>query len=547
MMVGTVVTFYSYKGGVGRTFALASTAATLCRWGYRTLCIDWDLDAPGLSSYFRRWQSGPARRGLVDLIHDFASGRRPDPRQYTVPVKVPGGLAPLDLVPAGSGDDEYVRRLQKLDWPALYERYGFGEFLEGCRERWADKYDFVLVDSRTGITDIGGICTAQLPEILIMMLTANEQSLSGTMDVARRAVAARDGLPYDRARLMIVPVPTRFDAREEYERAAAWQRRFAEDLQPLVSNWAPRTVSIERLLGHLTVPYISYWSFGEELPALIEPEPSPDKINYSLQSLAALLAHRLDRVNLLAESRDSYVSAAARVALAQRGAKLYDVLVSSRAADSRVAGRLANELALHALRTIRLEAGIDTDAIANSRNLVVLVGQSFDRLQMWEVEQFLRQTLDEESDRRVIPVLTPDGDYAALPNILKHFMYVRLEDTGDYAVSTLAARIAGALRSPTSAASAPSGDVAGGIRNRARTALTGVTSWRLDPQRWHLVTQAVETIEQALDAHDDHKLGSAIDELELLGSFWTARRDPYQARSIPSELLARVRKTIGRL
>lgn len=46
-MTGTVVTFYSYKGGVGRTFALANTAATLCRWGYRTLCIGWDLDAPG--------------------------------------------------------------------------------------------------------------------------------------------------------------------------------------------------------------------------------------------------------------------------------------------------------------------------------------------------------------------------------------------------------------------------------------------------------------------------------------------------------------------
>jgi MinD-like ATPase involved in chromosome partitioning or flagellar assembly len=49
---GTVVTFYSYKGGVGRTFALANVATLLALWGYRILCVDWDLEAPGLSLYF---------------------------------------------------------------------------------------------------------------------------------------------------------------------------------------------------------------------------------------------------------------------------------------------------------------------------------------------------------------------------------------------------------------------------------------------------------------------------------------------------------------
>jgi Mrp family chromosome partitioning ATPase len=54
MRKGTIATFYSYKGGVGRTQALANIAVLLSRWGYRVLCVDWDLEAPGLHLLFRR-------------------------------------------------------------------------------------------------------------------------------------------------------------------------------------------------------------------------------------------------------------------------------------------------------------------------------------------------------------------------------------------------------------------------------------------------------------------------------------------------------------
>ena len=52
MKEGTVVTFYSWKGGVGRTLALANTAVQLARAGRNVLMIDWDLEAPGLDRYF---------------------------------------------------------------------------------------------------------------------------------------------------------------------------------------------------------------------------------------------------------------------------------------------------------------------------------------------------------------------------------------------------------------------------------------------------------------------------------------------------------------
>ncbi len=49
---GYVYTFYSYKGGVGRSMALANVAALLARWGKKVLIVDWDLEAPGIEKYF---------------------------------------------------------------------------------------------------------------------------------------------------------------------------------------------------------------------------------------------------------------------------------------------------------------------------------------------------------------------------------------------------------------------------------------------------------------------------------------------------------------
>ena len=40
---GRVITFYSYKGGTGRSMALANVAWVLASSGRRVLVIDWDL------------------------------------------------------------------------------------------------------------------------------------------------------------------------------------------------------------------------------------------------------------------------------------------------------------------------------------------------------------------------------------------------------------------------------------------------------------------------------------------------------------------------
>lgn len=50
--MGKIITFYSYKGGVGRSMGLANIAVLLARWEYKVLIVDWDLEAPGLENFF---------------------------------------------------------------------------------------------------------------------------------------------------------------------------------------------------------------------------------------------------------------------------------------------------------------------------------------------------------------------------------------------------------------------------------------------------------------------------------------------------------------
>jgi MinD-like ATPase involved in chromosome partitioning or flagellar assembly len=200
-MTGTIVTFYSYKGGVGRSLALANAAAVLARWGYRVLCIDWDLDAPGLSFYFRPWIPAEAEAGLVDLVARHAAGEIAEPRRYTVPVDLPGVEGRLDLLPAGSGQDRYVRQVQDIDWAVLYERHGFGAFLERCRAEWTNDYDFVLVDSRTGITTSAGSARRSCPRCWSCSSPPTSRaSVELSTSPGARRPALRPGGAADRAR-----------------------------------------------------------------------------------------------------------------------------------------------------------------------------------------------------------------------------------------------------------------------------------------------------------------------------------------------------------
>ena len=183
-----VTTFYSFKGGVGRTMALVNAAFELARRGRRVLTVDFDLEAPGLDT-FDIFPSKNRIPGIIDFVREYlVSGQAPDVSKFVV--KSPdfgdsgGGLW---VMPSGAQKETYAADFSQIDWGELYEKRDGYLLFEDLKVQWEHviRPDYVLIDSRTGHTDTGGICTRQLPDAVAIFFFPNEQNLRGLTKVVR--------------------------------------------------------------------------------------------------------------------------------------------------------------------------------------------------------------------------------------------------------------------------------------------------------------------------------------------------------------------------
>jgi MinD-like ATPase involved in chromosome partitioning or flagellar assembly len=295
--IGTIITFYSFKGGVGRSMALANIAALLARRGQTVLCVDFDLEAPGLDLYFgSRVPSAQDHLGLLDMLVAARDGDEPNYSDYMCKVDV-GGPGTLDLMTCGRRDNGYPSRVLGFRWDEFFERQSGGDFFERLRTKWLSDFDFVLIDSRTGLTDAGGICTVQLPDILVSLFTTTEQSNQGARDVVIRAQAARQELAYDRSPLVVLPLPSRFDGRTEFEKSREWLSKFADVHGSFFGDWLPKQYQPIQMLERVKIPYVPYFSFGENMPVLTHGISDPESIGFSLDLAARLIASRFGSVD----------------------------------------------------------------------------------------------------------------------------------------------------------------------------------------------------------------------------------------------------------
>jgi len=145
--------------------ALANIATLLVQWSYRVLVVDLGLEAPGLEAFFSGFIDNERVRalpGIIEFLMEASSGKLSSQTgglRETLRIRLPRTKGILSLLKAGHRDDDYFKKVRQLDLRDFYESADGGSIIERIRKYWKDKYDFVLVDSRTGLTDIGGLCT----------------------------------------------------------------------------------------------------------------------------------------------------------------------------------------------------------------------------------------------------------------------------------------------------------------------------------------------------------------------------------------------------
>jgi tetratricopeptide (TPR) repeat protein len=272
---GRIVTFYSYKGGTGRTMALANTAWILASNGLRVLAVDWDLESPGLHRYFHPFLLDKQLRstpGVIDLIRGFAAATMETNggagpawyREHANVLDVAVSLARdfpkpgvLDFVSPGKQDSFYSKAVTTFDWDGFYERQGGGAFLDALVDDMRAQYDWILIDSRTGLSDTAGICTVQLPDIVVNCFTLSTQSLDGAVAIATTIRSRRADRP-----VKILPVPMRVEDGEQ-TKLEAGRDHARSRFDSFLADLTPE--ARERYWGDVEIPYKPFYAYEEIL------------------------------------------------------------------------------------------------------------------------------------------------------------------------------------------------------------------------------------------------------------------------------------------
>ena len=317
--------------------ALANVATLLTRWGYRTLMIDWDLETPGgIAHYFEGSITSdkvPSKDGILELLFSAKDIKRAvgvdvdeelDDQslddevrweELVLPLELKLGDSPegeLGLLSAGqSGLPDYFNKLHTFDVRDFYSKGG-AAYIERLRNQWKEKYDFVLIDSRSGITPFASVCTIQLPDILVLLLQCDDRDLAGGINVAKHVSVARRSMPFDRLELLTIPIPARFDADDSptgYDYEQRWLARFEWAVADFYKPWLPKSFPKQEMLKYTRIPYDAKSLVDDErLPTLRKHLPEPTEISKAYERIAALLANDLHRANRLRDDRSGFLS-----------------------------------------------------------------------------------------------------------------------------------------------------------------------------------------------------------------------------------------------
>jgi tetratricopeptide (TPR) repeat protein len=306
---GEVTTFYSFESGTARSVALSNMAVLLAGRQNATvpvLMIDWDTESPGLHHYFEQRAPRPgvleyfeACREHLELLahgaaaHDDARLAQQvlDAIDWELYVERVDHSRPLYLMRAGSFDDSYGERADRMDWdglfaacPALFRCFG---------EHMARQFRHVLVDARSGRSAAVSVCTTLLPRKLVTLFTPNQRSLEGLAGVVTRAIDYRCSNEDEQRPLLVYPLPCSIDS-ADCERRLQWRRGdphkglggYQPALEKLLrQSYGMSHISLDSYLDEVQLQQTNAMSSGEHLSVCPEREGDRFSLTRTFETL----------------------------------------------------------------------------------------------------------------------------------------------------------------------------------------------------------------------------------------------------------------------
>lgn len=201
-----VVTFYSYKGGMGRSTTLVAYAMFCAMHEKKKVVIlDCDFEAPGYLNFFNLANNPKLLNGEVNgiveyfLDNSFEGDKINLADDYTVIVdKEYSGEGEIRIMPAGNLNedriitdlkdfegnsisthkDHYLETLSRLDTSRNESIVGHFQKLINKIEKDI-KPDLILIDSRTGFNDIFGVTALHFSNCIVGFFGSSEQTKPG--------------------------------------------------------------------------------------------------------------------------------------------------------------------------------------------------------------------------------------------------------------------------------------------------------------------------------------------------------------------------------
>ncbi|MBH3381267.1 ParA family protein [Pseudomonas asiatica] len=178
------IVFFSIKGGVGRSTAMAATAWSLAQSGKRVLILDLDLESPGLSTSLLPPDRRP-KFGITDWLVEDLVDNGGEVFENMVASSELSHDGDIYVVPAhGAESGEYVSKLGRAWMPKVgasgQESWSqrLQRLITALEERWTP--DVILIDSRAGIDEVASACVTDLGANLVLLFALDgDQTWSG--------------------------------------------------------------------------------------------------------------------------------------------------------------------------------------------------------------------------------------------------------------------------------------------------------------------------------------------------------------------------------